>query len=390
MSDIPKLYEEDLLEKLRRLIRLPSLTPPINVMPVVEALERFAAEAGIESARQEVQEGKPNCILTVDFGRPGKTLAFNTHMDVNNPSGQVWQREPLEPSDEGPLLYGLGACDAKGSLAAMLQAIEHVVKQPEGLCGKLILTAVMGEEAGGLGSLYLAEQGFEADGAVVGEPTELHLCTVHKGTYMRRLTFHGVAVHSARSRCGVNAIEHAAAFCVLYRQLQSDLEAFPHPILGPADASVTLISGGTRQNTIPESCSILIDRRLIPGETHAKADAELEALLNKLRQTYPGLAVDVEVVVATVPSETPAESPIVQHVISAAERSVGLKLEPEGFCGGCDMSKLVNISHIPTVILGPGSMQNAHSPDEFVEKAQVLSACKIYEQLIRDFLAVSD
>lgn len=386
---IPVLYGVDVLEKLRRLIRLPSMTPPINVMPVVEALELFAQDAGLTTVRQEVQEGKPNCLLTLDLGS-GKKLAFNTHMDVNNPSGQVWEREPLTPSDEGSRLYGLGACDAKGSLAAMLQAMEQVARDPRGLSGQVVLTAVMGEEAGGLGSLFLAEQGFEADAAVVGEPTQLHMCTVHKGTYMRRLTFHGVAVHSARSRCGVNAIEHAAAFCVLYRQLQHELEAYPHPILGPADASVTLISGGTRQNTIPESCSILIDRRLIPGETHAKADAELDALLQLFYQTYPEAKVDVEVVVATVPSETPSDSPIVQQVVSAAQKAAGLSLEPEGFCGGCDMSKLVNISHIPTVILGPGSMENAHSPDEFVEKEQVLAATRIYEQLIRDFLSGSD
>lgn len=376
----------DVREKLKRLIRLPSTTPPIHVMPVVHALERFACDIGAQAVRQTVQPGKPNCLITLDFGGP-KTLALNTHMDVNNPSGQVWMRDPFTPSEEDGRIYGLGACDAKGSLAAMLTALESVARRPQGIRGKIVLTAVMGEEAGGLGSLHLAQQGFSADGAIVGEPTQLALCTVHKGTYMRRLTFTGVAVHSARSRCGINAIHHAARFCVLYEELARTLASSPHPILGPADASVTLISGGTRQNTIPERCSVLIDRRLLPGETHEKADRELAALLDALRQEIPELNVDTEIVVATVPSEVPSEAEIVRCALSAISEQTGRQAMPQGFCGGCDMSKLVNIAHIPTAIFGPGSMENAHSPDEFVEISQLETASRVYERIIRRFLS---
>ncbi|MCI5957636.1 MAG: M20 family metallopeptidase [Clostridiales bacterium] len=368
-----------------RLIELPSTTPPIHVMPVVEALTRFAREIGAEAALQEVQPGKPNCILTFDLGG-SKTLVLNTHMDVNNPSGQVWRNDPFVPYERANRIYGLGACDAKGSLAAMLEALESVCRSRNGLCGRVILTAVMGEEAGGIGSLHLCNAGLKADGAIVGEPTELALCTVHKGTYMRRVTFKGSAVHSARSRAGVNAIDHAVSFCYYYQQLQKRLEAFPHPILGPADASVTLISGGTRQNTIPESCSVLIDRRLIPGETHTKADRELEEILTRLRGEIPAMRVEVETVVATVPSETDASQSIVQCALDAIRDETQRSVSPTGFCGGCDMSKLVNISGIPTAIFGPGSMENAHSPDEFVDIEQLESAARIYERIIRNFL----
>ena len=249
-----------------------------------------------------------------------------------------------------------------------------------------MLTAVMGEEAGGLGSLHLCNAGLEADGAVVGEPTELALCTVHKGTYMRKVHFQGRAVHSARSRMGINAIDHAVRFCEKYRRLQDKLESNPHPILGPADASVTLISGGTRQNTIPGSCWVLIDRRLIPGEPHEKADRELVAILESLHEEIPELDVRVETVVATVPSETDSSERIVRCAQVAIAIETGRTISPTGFCGGCDMSKLVNISHIPAVILGPGSMENAHSPNEFVDLSQLEAASRIYERLIRQFL----
>ncbi len=379
------LYGLSAAEKLKALVAIPSTTPPNNVFPVAEALAAFGGNTGATVTLQEVEPGKPNCLLSYAFG-PGKTLVFNTHMDVNNPSGQQWAFDPFVPFERDGRAYGLGACDAKGSLAAMLCAIEALVRNPAGLSGTLLLTAVMGEEAGGLGSLFLAENGLKADAAVVGEPTELAVCTVHKGTYMRRLTFHGRAVHSARSREGINAIDHAAAFIRLYNGLNVALEAAPHPILGPANASVTVIGGGTRQNTIPERCEMIIDRRLLPGETHAKADGELAALLTALKAEIPQADVSAERIVATVPSETHTGEAVVGAALEAVFEVTGRRGRPTGFNGGCDMSKLVNIAHIPTVILGPGSMEQAHAPDEYIEIAQLLAAGRAYEGVARKLL----
>ena len=385
--DSQQLPGLDVHEKLKRLVAIPSTTPPIDVNDMAKVLMRFGREYGADVTLQEVLPGKPNCILDFDFGQ-GKTLVFNTHMDVNNPQGQKWTHAPFVPEEINGRIYGCGACDAKGSLAAMLSAIENVLHEPKGISGKICLTAVMGEEAGGLGSLFLCEHGLKADGAIVGEPTELKLCVVHKGTYMRRVTFHGKAVHSARSGEGINAIHHAASFCVKYSSLQKQLNRNQHPILGPADASVTLISGGTRQNTIPETCEVVIDRRLLPGENHAQADRELDLMLRELREEIPEMKVDEETIVATVPSEVSTKEEIVQCALGSIDAVLGIKSSPQGFCGGCDMSKLVNISAVPTAIFGPGSMQQAHSPDEYIETDQLEKAVQIYEGIIRRFLAV--
>lgn len=373
-------------EKLSNLITLRSTTPPNDVRAVAEALAAFGRDTGAVVALPEVEAGKPNCILTYAFGR-GPTLVLNTHMDVNNPAGQQWSFDPFEPFERDGRLYGLGACDAKGSLAAMLGAIEALCGAEQPPTGTLMLTAVMGEEAGGLGTLHLARHGLKADGAIVGEPTELRVCTVHKGTYMRRLTFAGKAVHSARSREGVNAIEHAAAFIDRYAEVSRTLQRTPHPILGPANASVTVIEGGTRQNTIPERCRMIIDRRLLPSETAEKADAELADILDGLKKRIPALDVTVETIVSTVPSETAADARIVRTACAAASAETGAPVSPGGFNGGCDMSKLVRIAGIPTVILGPGSMEQAHAPDEFVSLAQLNTAQRIYERAIRAFVS---
>ncbi len=379
------LYRLSVREKLKELIQMRSVTPPGEVADVAAALCQFAAALGAKAVLQEVEPGKPNCLITFDFG-PGRTLVFNSHMDVNNPQGQRWSFDPFSPFEADGRIYGLGACDAKGSLAAMLAAFERVAAAPDGVRGKVYFTVVMGEEAGGLGSRFLAEQGLRGDAGVVGEPTELRVCTAHKGTYMRRLVFHGRAAHSASSHLGINAICHAAQFCVLYQKLDAALRQLPHPILGPANASVTVIQGGTRQNTIPESCSLIIDRRLLPGETSEKADLELEAVLQELQALCPEARADWETIVSTVPSQTGSGEEIVSAALRAADTIAGPGHAPAGFNAGCDMSKLVNIAGIPTVILGPGSLKNAHSPDEFVDCGQLEQAVGIYEEIIRSYL----
>jgi acetylornithine deacetylase/succinyl-diaminopimelate desuccinylase-like protein len=180
---------------------------------------------------------------------------------------------------------------------------------------------------------------------------------------------------------------HAARFIVEYEKLNERLARSPHPLLGPASAAATIMRGGTRQNTIPDQAEIIIDRRLIPGETHQDADRELEAILAELKTSVPELKLDpVEVVVATIPSGTDASERIVRTALEAVAGVTGEPQQPQGFPAGCDMSKLVTIAGIPTVIVGPGSLTEAHAPDEFVEIAQVERAVLIYEQIARRFL----
>ncbi|MCC3356780.1 M20 family metallopeptidase [Bacillus sp. REN16] len=374
------------ITRLMECMALKSPTPPGDVAEVANWIEVWGTEFGAIIERQTVEPGKDNLLMTLEFG-PGPTLVFNSHMDVNNPNGQKWSNPPFEPRIIGNRLYGVGACDAKGSLVSMLAAMERLARDQSELCGKLVLTAVMGEEAGGIGSLHLVNEGIEADGAVVGEPTQLEVCTAHKGTYMRRLGFRGLESHSGRPDLGVNSIVHAAHFVLEYEKLKKQLIKQPHPLLGPASAEVTIIRGGTRQNTIPGYTEMIIDRRLLPGETHAKADGELETVLANTKKAVPSLQVEnIDILVATIPSETHSSERIVEIALDAVSHVMKSVNQPKGFPAGCDMSKLVTIANIPTVIIGPGSLTQAHAPDEFVEIVQVEQAVDVYENIARRFL----
>lgn len=385
-----QFQDRTVLTTLFELIRMRSTTPPGDVAPVADFIAEWGKDLGAGLERQEVEPGRENILIKLDFG-PGPVLVFNTHMDVNNPAGQIWEMDPFEPVLKDGRVYGLGACDAKGSLSAMLHGLQNLCLNPVGLHGKIILTAVMGEEAGGIGSLFLVKQGIKADGAIVGEPTGLGVAIAHKGTYMRKIRFKGKEAHSASPHLGVNAISHAARFCLEYDRLNDRLKEFPHPVLGPANASVTIIHGGTRQNTIPGFAEIIIDRRIVPGETHAKADNELNQILADLSKNIPDFQVEsIDKIVATIPSETDPLARIVRIACGVAEKILNQPTNPVAFNAGCDMSKLVSISKIPTIILGPGCLAQAHSPNEFVDVNELEAAVKIYETAARDFLSLED
>lgn len=378
--------DQGVLGELAASIAIASPTPPGDAAGVADWVAVWCAEFGAKVERETVWPGADNVLATLDFG-PGPRLVFNSHMDVVDPSAQSWQTPPFAPTIRDGRMYGRGTCDAKGSLVAMLAALERVAAAPDGLVGEIVLTAVVGEEAGGLGSLHLVRDGFAADAAVVGEPTGLQVARAHKGTYMHRLHFTGRAAHSASPWLGRNAVADAAGFVAACERETARLAETPHTALGPATMTVTTIAGGNFQNTVPTSAVLTVDRRLVPGETHADADAQRDRMLAELRGRRPGVNVRTETIVATVPSETPASAPIVADALAAVAAAGRPQASAAGFNAGCDMSKLVGAG-IPTIICGPGRLAEAHGPDEYVELAEVLEAVSIYEHIARRTLSL--
>lgn len=378
----------DVLQQLADCIALASPTPPGDAAAVAGWVTEWAAEFGADVQRQQVWPGADNILVRLRFGA-GPRLVFNSHMDVVDPSTQSWDTDPYELVTDGPRLIGRGSCDAKGSLVAMLAAMERLAVDPAGMSGELLLTAVVGEEAGGLGSLRLVRDGLDADAAVVGEPTGLQVARAHKGTYMHRVRFGGQAAHSASPWLGHNAIADAAAFVLACEAETARLAEHPHPALGAATLTATLISGGTFQNTVPDEAVVTVDRRLIPGETHGDCDDQLRQVLLALASRQPGLRVDQpERLVATVPSETAEDATIVQVALAAIAAAGRPMPTAGGFNAGCDMSKLVGAG-IPTVICGPGNLAQAHGPNEYVAAEEIVDAVGIYQQIARTMLGAS-
>jgi hypothetical protein len=173
----------NVIDRLAACVALPSPTPPGRVAEVAGWVDAWATGFGASVTRQHVTAEADNVLAALRFG-DGPRLVFNSHLDVVDPSTQDWATSPYKPVVRDGRMIGRGTCDAKGSLVAMLAAMERLAAAPRGLAGEVLLTAVMGEEAGGLGSAHLVAQGLRADAAVVGEPTGLAVARAHKGTYM--------------------------------------------------------------------------------------------------------------------------------------------------------------------------------------------------------------
>ena len=251
--------------------------------------------------------------------------------------------------------------------------------------GRVTLAAVIDEEIESLGAEHLINSGFTADGAIVGEPTKNQICIGHKGLEWLEIVFTGKAAHGGTPSAGINAIDAAASFVQRVRTgLLREFDARADALLGPPTLNFGTVRGGDQPSTVAASCVLTADRRSIPGETFELMCAELESVLAAVEAEMPGLGTTLRrmpggmatlehVALKTSPSEA-----IVDAVAAARRRVCGRAGELGAFPAWTDGALLAAFAGIPTVILGPGDLAVAHSPEESVEIAQVIDAARIY------------
>lgn len=223
----------------------------------------------------------------------------------------------------------------------------------------------------------------QASAAVVSEPTGLRLAVASKGCLRWRITVTGKTAHSSMPALGTNAIEQMASVIRVLEDHKRQLQTVQHPLLGSPTLNVGLIQGGSQINNVPDVCWIEIDRRLLPGEEPAQVLSSYGDLLSELQTSCPTLKWSMDPLLQDRAMETPAESGIVkaaEQVLQAA----GLNGDPIGVPFGSDASKFA-MAGIPSVILGPGHIAQAHTPDEYVEVEQVERAFDVYRQIMKSF-----
>lgn len=383
IGDIAKTRYAEMVADLKAVIRLKSEDPPGREEQVAQYVGDRLQALGARVEFQMVRPGRPNVIGTFDFG-PGPTLMLNAHTDTVPVAGNL-VRDLFDPVEEEGLLYGRGACDDKGPLIAMLTAcgaVTDLVRQGHKLSGKLILTGVMGEESGGHGTMYVAKHGPRADWAIVGEPTEMEPVLGHKGSYRKRFTFFGKAAHSSDPSRGVNAIYRAARFALEVEAWNQRLQSKRDPLFGSPVVSANVIDGGFKVIVIPDICHLEVDRRLLPGETDATAQAEVEQILAQLREADPELRVEItDLNMGKAPAAVEPRSQIAQTLKASIEAVTGRPAVFQGYRAGTDMTFLSAVG-IPTIIFGPGSIGKAHMNDEYVPLSEMEQAVSVYTQAI--------
>lgn len=366
---------------LRELIALPSVNPAFLPADdsragegrVADFLAVTAARAGLDVDFQKVRPGRSNVLATLSpTGKVKQRILLAPHLDtVNTVSSQQFN-----PRSAGGRIYGRGACDAKGPVAAMVTALCCLAREGKRPAAtEVVFAGLMDEEQAQAGSRTLAASGFRADLAIVGEPTRLQVVTAHKGSLWFKLETQGVAAHGSCPHLGKNAVHEMARIVdVLESSYAGQLQRRRHPLLGTPTINVGYIQGGTQPNIVPASCVAAADRRTIPGETEISVRAELNAWLKRhgLRATITS-----DKTSDCPPMETEHRLPLVQLFLQTAGQK-----EPAGVNYFCDAAVLSE-GGIPSVVFGPGDIAQAHTADEWISKKSLESATALLLKFMR-------
>lgn len=326
--------------------------------------------------------------IVASIGKGKHSLILHSHLDTVPPADREhWTYDPFEPYCSPDKLYGLGACDDKGSLAAMLATFESLIPIASSLNGELILMAVGGEERGGVGTQIAIQKGYKAEAAILGEPTNLKPKFAHKGVLRVEITTKGSAAHASTPRDGVNAILYMSKLIPNLNKLALVVEKECEPFTGHASMAVTTIKGGTALNMIPDTCSISIDRRMIPGQKEEAVMEQIEQILKEFKSTNPRIDVGMKKIRCTRPAITESSELISELVLKIASEELQMKINPAGFQACCDMTFLRNEGNMPVVIIGPGDIGMAHKKNEYVNIESLYKAYRIYRNITIEWLS---
>lgn len=369
-----------MIRVLADLVAIRSENPPGREIEVAHYVRDHLAPLGFEISLDEYKLGRVNLEARLVNG-PGPVFAFNTHMDVV-PAGEGWSSDPFVLRQADGKLFGRGACDCKGPLAAMLEAVRHMAEDRANWSGTLLAVFVADEEIASEGAKLYASRKPKIDFAVVGEPTSNTVYSAHKGSLRPLVRVHGVPAHSGSPHLGENAIYRAGELLALIAEThESDVRHRTHPLVGGASLTVTRISGGHADNVLPGACDLLLDRRLVPGEDEAAVKADIAALLAEANRRF-GLRAEILDWKPTTggATETAVDRPVVQASLAACRAHGIAEPGPFGFQGACDLVHFRSTG-AEGVVIGPGTLAVAHKADEFVPVDEFVTCAAIYRDV---------
>ncbi|MCI5687511.1 MAG: M20 family metallopeptidase [Emergencia sp.] len=379
---IREITEMDLGSLVSDMIKIPSYSfMEEQEREIAFFIKDFFDREKIPCEVTEIAEGRYNVTAVLKGRGTGKSLMLSGHLDTV-PAYDM--EHAFAGKVQDGKVFGRGACDMKGPLAAMMAAMAALKRSGTILEGDVYFTGVADEEENGKGAAYLIEHGPAADGVIVGEPTELALAPGHKGLEWIRVTFKGKKVHGGRQKEGINAIEMAARFIrEVYEVYTPVLESRSYPVLGAPTINIGTICGGDQPSTVADYCEIRLDRRMVPSETIFQVYDELAGIGRKLHAEDERFCCTIEDVFAEdktlphIPFFTEDTDPLMASMKTAiVERGLAVVIEP--FPAWTDAGFIADKTCAKCVVFGPGSIKVAHSVQEFIDISEVYKAAEIY------------
>ncbi|CDO29016.1 M20 family metallopeptidase [Mycolicibacterium porcinum] len=361
------------------MVRCDTSNPPGDERSIIPLLSDVLVGLGAKPEVFEPAPGRTSVLATVAGTGPGprRQLLINGHIDVVPVVEEEWALPPFGGVVRDGRLYGRGACDMKGGIAAAIEGLRACFDAQAPPACDVTFHLVADEETGGRwGTEALLRAGrIAADAAIVPEPSELQVCVAERGVLLAEITVVGRAAHGSDPSVGHSAVADAARLVGVLHQADFGIS---HPLLGSPTCNVGQIDGGTAPNIVASSCTLRVDRRVLPGETPEQAVASLRTLIE---QAGDGIDCTVEVIAFAAGSELYADHPFVGLVRAAAGADTPIR----GLYLGTDARFLRNDLGIPTVVYGPGSMTVAHSSEESVALAELTAAARTFARVFTTF-----
>jgi succinyl-diaminopimelate desuccinylase len=373
--------EKEATDLLQNILRCNTTNPPGNEAVLAEKIRKWLAGEEIICQIDEIELNRANIIFEIKGATEGPKLLVTGHLDTVPPGNCPWQHDPFGAEIEDGLIYGRGASDMKGSVAAMLYSIARMKRK--GIIPKqnIVFLGTAGEEMFCQGALHFVDKnGMEKIGAVlVGEPSNGDLLLAHKGAAWLEVNTYGKTAHGSMPDLGVNAVMSMNAF--LNALVGQSFQVEPHPLLGLPTISVNKIDGGVAINVVPDSCTCKIDIRTIPGQTEEDVRKLIDKAMAEAAKSCPELKVDYKFLCSLPSVGCIPNDKIIDCALECADR----ELVQRGVNYFTDASALIGKRQMPLIIYGPGDDKQAHQPDENLSMAKYFEAIEFYEKFLTEY-----
>ena len=382
----PPIDRDYLLRTLTGLVRIDSINPTLVPGGAGEAeIAGYVADSlrrcGLEVSAIEPEPGRPSIVGRLAGRGRGRSLMLNAHYDTVGIEGMP---EPFSAAVRDGKLYGRGAYDMKGSLAACMTAAKALADAGAPQEGDVLVAAVADEEYGSIGTAAVIANAKKVDGAIVTEPTSLKICLAHKGYLWIEVETTGRAAHGSRFNEGVDANMRMGRFLGGLDQLERELRSRPpHPLVGPPSLHAAMIHGGSGLSTYAASSKLQIERRTVPGETEPQVMREIQDIIEGLHAADPTFRASAKAFFVREPFEVPPDANIVQAVDRAASGVLGRAPARFGDTPWMDAALLAGAG-VETVVIGPHGA-GAHAIEEWVDIETVAQLAQILVQSALDY-----
>jgi succinyl-diaminopimelate desuccinylase len=384
----PTLDEPFLVRVLGSLVETESVNPGVYEAAMAKRVKAWLKDIPAEVTLIESLPGRHSLAAVLKGSGNGPRLVLNGHMDtVPIDDRSQWTTEPFGAEVKEGFLYGRGACDMKAGLTVQIAVAHYLARHLNRLKGTLVLHFAVGEECAEPGTLSLVEAGFVGDFGITTEPTELKVATAERGLAFYKIRIRGRSIHASRAHLGINPVPRLRAVLDTIEAYEREVKQRQHPLLPGGSCTPTMVKGGVKENAVPDYCELVLDRRLLPGET---VEGEMDALRSRLEEitsSDPDFEFEISRFPnAFEPAEIDRDSHFAKHVLAAVEEVTGAPTEIYGTPYASDVRNLVNDAGMEAVTFGPGNVGECHCADERVSLKQVRDAALVTAKVASDLL----